>query len=284
MLAAESISANKGSAKRRSVLRSCAEIILVAVIAGLILKLFVVDAVVVPSASMESTLLPGDCVVVNKLTHMVMSPDNSAVQRSEVSGFNLSAVSHLQRGDIVVFRLPDNDVIRNSDHPVCFVKRCIAFGGETVTMKHGIVYVNGEKVSFPAIDNEIAYNHNADRTDYGPVYVPKRGDMIDVHRQDFVRYEKLILSEGHTLDRSSSQVCIDGKPANSYTVEHSYLFVLGDNRGHSYDSKDWGFLPEDNIIGKAVMVYWSYNGPDRPGKFTDLFSSVRWERIGKIVY
>jgi signal peptidase I len=66
---------------------------------------------------------------------------------------------------------------------------------------------------------------------------------------------------------------IDGKVSKEYAIERNYLFVLGDNRSHSYDSRQWGFLPEENVVGKAMMVYWSVN-PE---------GGIRWDRLGTFV-
>jgi signal peptidase I len=82
---------------------------------------------------------------------------------------------------------------------------------------------------------------------------------------------------------STSEIIIDNKPVSSYTIEKNYLFVLGDNLNHSYDSRYWGFLPEENIIGKAMMVYWSRSQLKPSRGFSGFLSSIRWNRIGRFV-
>lgn len=97
--------------------------------------------------------------------------------------------------------------------------------------------------------------------------------MIDLTRAHFSQWEELIRREGHVVERSAAGFLIDGQQARSYTVEQDYLFVLGDNRNHSYDSRYWGFLPEGNVVGKATLVYWSASQVE----------GIRWGRIGTLV-
>lgn len=177
----------------KSTLREWIESILVALILALFIRTFFFQAFRIPSGSMRMTLLEGDRLLVSKLAYGAMVP---------FTHHRLPGISHPRRGDIVVFKYPE-------DPKRDFIKRLIAVGGETVEIKFGDIYINGRMVEDPVIKNIYYYN---------------RGDYGDVNK-------RIIVPKG-------------------------YYFVLGDNSGSSQDSRYWGFVPEDYIIGKAEIIYW----------------------------
>ncbi|MBI1806544.1 MAG: signal peptidase I [Ignavibacteria bacterium] len=243
--------------------RAYAEIVVATLLASLLLKGFVVDAVYVPSPSMEGTLLTGDYLLVNKLVYGARSPKHLPFTQAEFPSIQFPKLKSITRGDVVVFELPVVDPDHYSDQPVYFVKRCVAVAGDTISMQNGKLFLNR------------AYSMDAgghDR-DFGPIVVPKRGDTMTLTQENFIQWQELISREGHTIKRLPSVILVDGKPTTSYTVTRNYLFVLGDNREHSYDSRHWGFLPEENVIGKAMLVYWSESQA----------GGIRWERIGSFI-
>ena len=106
------------------------------------------------------------------------------------------------------------------------------------------------------------------------VLIPKKGDVVHLTRRNYFGWRSLILTEGHKISESAEYgILIDDHTAVRYTVENNYLFVLGDNHDHSFDSRAWGILPEKNVIGEAMMIYWS----------VDASTGIRWERVGKVV-
>jgi signal peptidase I len=117
--------------------------------------------------------------------------------------------------------------------------------------------------------------------DYGPVVIPAEGQAIPLDTDNADIWRELIVREGHTVAIRDSAVFIDGQQVESYRVEKEYYFMMGDNRENSLDSRFWGFVPSDLIIGKAMMVYWSWEDTD--GSFSDRLNAVRWNRIGTLV-
>ena len=90
--------------------------------------------------------------------------------------------------------------------------------------------------------------------------------------------------EGHTVGvKENGSVFIDGTEATMYRVEKDYFFMMGDNRDNSLDSRFWGFVPDDLIIGKAILVYWSWDESALPDGFFDRIAGARWNRIGTFV-
>ena len=98
------------------------------------------------------------------------------------------------------------------------------------------------------------------RDDYGPIYVPAAGDTVALTAANWRMYRRVITRyEGHNLKREEGAFLIDGKKTEQYVFSQDYYFVLGDNRDNSSDSRVWGFVPADHIVGKVVMVYFSWN-------------------------
>ena len=109
---------------------------------------------------------------------------------------------------------------------------------------------------------------------YGPVWIPKKGATVKLTPDNFAIYERPIrVYEGNDLDMKNGQIYINGKLANSYTFKMDYYWMMGDNRHNSADSRYWGFVPEDHIVGKPIFIWWS-SDPDRKG-----FNGVRWSRL-----
>jgi signal peptidase I len=269
--------------KGNGIVRSGLLILLTSLVLALILRWFAVDAIVGPSRSMESTILAGDYVLVNKLiygTPVVHLP----LSQAGFTAFHLQGLSAIHRGDVIVFISPQNEEGSGSMEPARFVKRCVALGGDEVAVEHGVVYVNGRRLALPSAGPGEPTERAGTESDFGPVNVPRRGELIRFSSGNYGEWETFIRREGHTVSCSvSAGVIIDGVPASSYNVEKNYLFVLGDNRNESYDSRSWGFLPEENVIGTAMMVYWSRQLASNEKNSADVHSSIRWDRIGNLI-
>ena len=121
------------------------------------------------------------------------------------------------------------------------------------------------------------YTWNMDN--YGPIIIPEKGATVKLTKINLPLYYRIISAyEGNSLVVKNDSICeINGKPSKTYTFKMNYYFALGDNRHNSADSRFWGFVPEDHIIGKAVMILFSV---DRSKNF---FSGFRWNRLFKII-
>ena len=205
-------------------------IVLACIVLGM--RIFVGEASVVPTASMEGTILVGDHLFMDKLLY---GPEIPLV------GWRLPVLKTIHRGDIIVFRYPKNP-------SETFLKRVTAVGGDQLEIRSGVLYVNSQPVQEP-----YAVHH-------APVHNP-------------------LESWGPTV------------------VPEGSLFVMGDNRDNSSDSRDWGFVPLVNVIGSPMFVYWSYDAPtsrwldeNLGHKITfyasiaeNFFSHTRWNRTGTLL-
>ena len=119
---------------------------------------------------------------------------------------------------------------------------------------------------------------------WGPVVVPKKGDVLELNASTYPRWATFIGREGHMIRREGNgTIAIDGKVSSTYTVEHNYVFGMGDNRDNSLDGRFWGFIPEENIVGTPMIVYWSWD-PDAPfSSIVSKLASVRLGRVGTII-
>lgn len=288
----------------KSSIREFVEAIGVAFIAAIILRIFLIQAFRIPTGSMKDTLMVGDFLLVNKFIYGVRTPDRIPLTDIEFPFWRLPAFKQPERGNIIVFKWPN-------DESLDYIKRCVAVSGETIELKNGEVFVDGKlegkmkkvkkknydrdkRTSFDYFEvktdwgDEYTIRQMSDVTlpfdNYGPVRVPQKGDVIQFplnNEYEWRAYANLIEHENHRFSRhGSNQVFIDGKPATSYTVQDDYYFMMGDNRDNSSDSRDWGFLPYENIVGEALIIYFSWDS--FPNMF-NLVEKIRWSRIGSII-
>jgi signal peptidase I len=113
---------------------------------------------------------------------------------------------------------------------------------------------------------------------YGPIWIPKKGSKVDLNIQNLPLYERCIRNyEGNTLEVKGNQILINGKPSTSYTFKMDYYWMQGDNRDNSLDSRYWGFVPEDHIVGTPAIILISF---DKDHRLFD--GGIRWNRIFKM--
>src|SRR5215469_18976621 len=217
---------------RRSFLRQSTKRLLLVLLIVFFLKIFVGEASMVPTSSMEGTILVGDHLFMSKLLYGPEIP---------LLHWRLPMLKTIHRGEIVVFRYP-------KDTSQTYLKRVAAVGGDLVEIRNGTLFVNGDPVheSYVVHHNPAHSRHE----DLGPLVVPA-----------------------------------------------GELFVMGDNRDNSSDSRDWGFVPVSNVIGEPLFVYWSYDAPSSSwldesfghqmefyGSIVgNFFSRTRWSRTGTLL-
>lgn len=255
----------------------------------------------VPTPSMETTIMTGDFLMVNKLAYDLTTPRNIPLTDIELPFTQLFKWNDPDRGDIVVFQFPGNrDEIKNSKIDN-YVKRCVAVAGDTLEVRNKILYVNGKEAPIP-IHVQYARNYllpkdhldadlfprgtqgNADH--YGPIIIPKRGDIINLSISNVEQWKTFINREygKDVVKIENGKIFVKGEGTTQYKVRDDYYFVMGDNRDNSLDSRYWGFVPRRNVIGSPLFVYWSWDSNIPFFDFFNLIASVRLDRIGRIVY
>lgn len=198
----------------------------------LVLRSFLAEPYQIPSESMVPTLEVGDFILVNKYAYGLRLP---------VVGTKLVAVGEPERGDVMVF-IPPHD-------PRYFIKRVIGIPGDHIRYENKALFLNGERLPY-----EFVREFTMD-IPYGGAQVPVR------------EYVETIGGTRHSIFRYRFT-----EPASEWLVPDGHYFMMGDNRGRSEDSRVWGFVPESNIVGKAVAI-WVHKDP---GWNLPTFSRNRW--------
>lgn len=277
--------------------REFIESLLFAGIAAFFIITFIVQNTRIPTGSMEDTILVGDFVLVNKFIYGAESTKYIPFTQIEIPHFRLPAIREPRRKDIVVFEFPGmRNQLYSDDRGVNYVKRCIGLPGDTIQIINKVVFVNGKQFWIPSHIDYIAGPAEPkgeieprifpqgmpwNEDNYGPLIIPKKGYTIQLTPDNVEQWGMTINREFGKIVVAvdGSQVTIEGKPVTSYTFKKNYYFMMGDNRDDSLDSRYWGFVPENNIVGEAFITLFSW---DRDIPFTDFFrliGSIRPDRI-----
>jgi signal peptidase I len=253
----------------------------------------------VPTGSMENEVMTGDFLMVNKFIYGGCSPRNIPFTDVRLPWFRLPAFKSVHRGDVIVFEFPGYREEVRPDAFTYYLKRCMAIAGDTLQVVNRVVYVNGQRAPIPRnmkfnssrilppeYSDERIFPPTApfNEDNYGPIVIPHKGMRITLSPATLKLWETFILREGHTaaLDESG-KILIDGKPSEAYVVQRNYLFGMGDNRDNSLDSRFWGFIPEDNIVGTPMIVYWSWDSDISIFNIFQKIPSVRLGRLGTLI-
>lgn len=253
--------------KKRSLANSLPLIYLITAL--LALRWTIVEPYVVPTGSMEPTLKTGDRLYASKCAYDVRFPFTESV---------LFRTGEVKRGDVILFRAP-------RDPSVTYVKRAVGIPGDKLEFREGVLFVNGQQIA-------------------KDIY-PTRDLMYDIEHEGRKRlYVENLTGKRHYVILDSY---FDSAPSRSLveiTVPTGHYFAVGDNRDNSYDSRAWGFVPEENLKGKALFIWYSSWDPNLAESmrtnyglvqrillffveffqfFVDLFKGeawIRYERIG----
>jgi signal peptidase I len=278
--AADAVAAKKSQAPPRSVWREYFESLVVTAIMAFFGMTFVVQAVKVPTGSMQNTITIGDHLLVNKF---IFAPGPA---------LPFLPMRDIRRGDIIVFKYPGShtsyapDLNDPTNRPFAtnYVKRVIGLPGDTIELRDNTVFINGQ----PLPERVVAVR------DPGRAYAtddPRGSVPLEILNSPPPRGEGPynvyynVTPDGRSLRKFNiaDYNLFDGK--SSVTVPPESYFVMGDNRDNSADSRYWGFVPRDLIIGRAMFVYWSYD-ESKPMQFPyiiDFFRNSRWSRTGTMV-
>jgi signal peptidase I len=264
------------------------------------MRVFLLCSFKVPSDSMHPAIQGGDFIVVNK---QIPGPRvYPRFPKARINGKALTkrfrGIRAVRRNDVLVFNFPYSGSWNKIDMDlgVNYIKRCIAIPGDTFYIENGIYTVkncpdslgclfrqremakktkedfqSGAWRCFP--DDTVRFNWNI--KDFGPLYVPKKGDSLAIDTTNYILYKNLITYEtDKPLEIRDGGILLGDSAINQYTFTMNYYFMAGDLIFDSRDSRYWGLLPEDHIIGKAILIWKSQDM--NTGK-------IRWKRIMKMI-
>lgn len=374
---------------KKSQTREWTEAIIFAVFAAAFIRMFLIEAYVIPTSSMEGTLKVGDFLFVSKAHYGIRTPKTviqfplihnrlpfnlgeSYTESPSLPYYRLPAIEKVDRNDPVVFNWPVGDSIiltperswdvlqvrlqnggkippgaeiitRPLDKKDHYIKRCVAIAGDSLQIRDGQLFINGQAVQNPTHmqfaykltmpsgsfnakkleDYNISlydvvqmrdgnyYNLDASQVekvkslglqvermkrgpapgfmfpndpkrnidwtvdDYGPIWVPKKGASTPLTMDNIAFYRRVITAyEGNKLEVRDGKIFINGQESSSYTFKMNYYWMQGDNRHNSEDSRFWGYVPEDHIVGKPLFIWFSTKGGS-------IRNGINWGRIFK---
>jgi signal peptidase I len=226
----------------------------IAILAALILRIFVVQAFRIPTGSMKDTLIVGDFLLVNKFVYGVRTPDYLAGTEIKIPHVRLPGFRTPQRGDIIIFKFP-------KDPRLDYIKRCVGLPGDTIEVRSNFAYVNGVLEGDTLLIDE--------------QFDPEEHAMFQHYRIETLRQRTFTIRK---RTKRPSRLADYGP----VVVPPNHLFMMGDNRDNSSDSRYWGFLPQENIVGRAMIIYFSFDKSGSPSALS-FIDAIRWQRIFQLI-
>lgn len=292
---------NQNITSKKSIkLKSYLLLLVITFVLALFIRGFFLEAYKIPTGSMENTLLPGDFILVNKTAYAISTPRSIPIFNIKLPTARLISFNRPKRNDIIVFKFPGNKNELRSVNGENYVKRIVGEPGDLLQIIDKKIYINGRRVPNPpnalidfrdirmegiAGKGIFPPGKNWNKDNYGPVLIPYKGLTIDLNPKNIREWEIIIDRElgKKTISVEGTVITINDKPVRSYKFKKNYYFVLGDNRDNSLDSRYWGFVPDDMIIGEAFLIYWSIDINKSVKNIGDFFKSIRTERLFKSV-
>lgn len=256
---------NKETIRKKHWFREYAEAILTAFLVAFFVRSFAVEAFKIPSGSMIPTLMIGDHIFVNKFVYGLRIPFTKK---------KLVTFGAPERGEPIVFMYP-------LDESKDFIKRVVGLPGDKIRIQGDEVSINGEPMARQSIQVE---PNNGDR--FLKVIPEAVADQANVHEipafKNWDKYAYFIEKTG----KANHVVQFDSRPSyadSEFDVPPDHLFVMGDNRDNSSDSREWGFVPIENVKGRAMFVWLSLDYDEIGHGFSHIGQWVRWDRFGKSI-
>ena len=274
--AAETKAADNSEEKKfkgppKSIFREYLESLTVTLVMALFGMTFILQAVTVPTGSMQNTILIGDYLIVNKF---IFNPGGNPLP--------LLPMRDIERGDIIVFKYPGHAVDPASDrsrglvkYQLNYVKRVIGLPGEKVEFRNNQVFINDQLLPEHRVIGDADDNVSALETKQFEEREP--GDKWDVY---YSEQTTRAIASGMKLPTGRFNFGVEGKPM---IVPENSFFVMGDARDDSDDGRGWGFVPRELVIGRAMFVYWSCDRSASNGSIAGCLTHPRFDRIGKFV-
>lgn len=272
----------------------------ICVFVWIIMQIFCFTSFKIPSDSMEPEITSGDDIVVNKMLYGARIFNVfDALNGKDVVIHRVPGIDRIRRNDVIVFNFPYPNTREKISFDIMkyYMKRCIAIPGDTFEIKNAHYRVRGVNEVLGNIESQSllfsafikgheetlykvvvkGYPHdsivNWTVENFGPLYVPRKGDRIPMNKLNYVLYKELIeWEQKKKLRQENDKYYLEDELITEYQFDNNYYFVAGDKVMNSRDSRYWGLLPEEFIVGKAVLIW----------KSIDPWSEeVRWERMLK---
>jgi signal peptidase I len=258
------------------------------IIAVFFIRAGIIEAYQIPTGSMEKTINVGDFLLGNKFVYGARTPDWIGIPFTrigvDIPYYRFPAFREPNVGDVVIFKFP-------LDPWTNYVKRCLGSPGDSVEIIDKKVYVNGERFDDPK-HSVVNYNNiypksyeeprifpegNGNRDQYEPIYIPREDDVftlsdLNPSEVEFIRH--IMVLDGHS-HKDNYGIYYEKNEAK-YKVKQDYYFMMGDNRDNSFDSRYWGLVPHEYVMGAPLILYFSWN---KTVPWSQFYKKIRWNRL-----
>lgn len=258
-------------------------------------QIFVFASFKIPSNSMNPELTIGDYILVSK---PIIGPRifniSVSMRNEQTEIYRIPSFKKIKRNDILVFNSPYPNSLDTIEMHILkyYIKRCIGLPGDSLSIQNGLYHIEGVQIPLGNIDSQkkialkVKFENgvlqsfpfdsiiNWNIKNFGPLYIPAKGDSITLDYVNFRLYKKMIEWEQQgSLQYKDSTIFLNENQINGYRFQKNYYFMAGDNGLDSQDSRYWGLLPEEYIVGKAWIIWKSFNA------FTGKFQRERFLKV-----